>query len=172
MAIHIAVTRKVKPGCERAFEESLRQFFEESLEYHGVLGVHLISPPPGSNSSEYGILRTFANEHERDEFYRSDLFARWQKDVAKLTDGERTYRELHGLEAWFHTPQAPPRWKMALLTWLGVWPTSLFVGNVIAPPLANLPYLVSSAVVAAVIVVCLTWLVMPTLVKLLKSWLH
>lgn len=172
MPIHVAITRRVKPGCEPAFEESLRTFFQESLDHPGVLGVHLISPPPGSKSSEYGVLRTFSNEHERDAFYHSDLFERWQTHVAQLTEGERTYRELHGLEAWFRTPGAPARWKMALLTWLGVWPTSLLVATFLGPRLLNLPAVVSSAVIAAVIVVCLTWIVMPALVKLLHSWLH
>ncbi len=172
MPIHVAITRKVKPGNERAFEESLREFFQESLHHEGVLGVHLLSPPPGSNSREYGILRTFANEHERDEFYRSDLFGRWQKQVAKLTEGERTYRELHGLEAWFRTAEAPARWKMAFLTWLGVWPTSLLVATFVGARLSNFPDFLSSAIVAVIIVVCLTWIVMPMLVKLFRFWLH
>ncbi len=172
MSVHVAITRKVKAGCERAFEESLRQFFEASLENKGILGVHLISPPPGSNSHEYGILRTFTNEHERDEFYRSDLFGRWQKQVAKLTEGERTYRELHGLEAWFRTLDPPRRWKMALLTWLGVWPTVLMVSNLIAPQLNSLPLLLGSAIANAVVVACLTWIVMPLLVRLFSFWLR
>lgn len=172
MPIHVAITRKVIAGSEPAFEESLREFFQDSFDHQGVLGVHLISPPPGSTSREYGILRTFAGEHERDAFYRSDLFGRWQKHVAELTEGERTYRELHGLEAWFRTVNPPARWKMALLTWLGVWPTSLLVGTSIGPLLANLPAVVSSAVIAAAIVVCLTWIVMPALVRLFYSWLH
>jgi uncharacterized protein len=172
MPIHVAITRKVKPGNERAFEESLREFFQESLHYQGVLGVHLLSPPPGSNSGEYGVLRTFANERERDEFYRSDLFVRWQKQVAKLTEGERTYRELHGLEAWFRTTDPPARWKMALLTWLGVWPTSFLVGTLMGPRLGDFPALLNGAIITAVIVVCLTWVVMPALVKLFHYWLH
>lgn len=172
MPIHVAITRKVKPGSERAFEESLRIFFQESLDHPGVLGVHLISPPPDSKSSEYGVLRTFSNERERDAFYHSDLFERWQAHVAQLTEGERTFRELHGLEAWFRTPGAPARWKMALLTWLGVWPTSWLVGTFLGPALSNLPSFVGAAVIAAAIVVCLTWIVMPALVKLSHSWLH
>jgi antibiotic biosynthesis monooxygenase (ABM) superfamily enzyme len=172
MPIHVAITRKVKPGCERAFEESLRELFKDSLAREGVLGVHLISPPQGSNTREYGVLRTFTNEHERDEFYGSDRFGQWQKQVATLTEGERTYRELHGLEAWFHTADSPPRWKMALLTWLGVWPTSALVAVVLVPYLSGLPYPVSSALVAAAIVLCLTWIVMPALVQLCHSWLH
>ena len=172
MPIHVAITRKVKAGSEPAFEESLREFFQDSFNHQGVLGVHLISPPPGSDSRDYGILRTFSSEHERDAFYRSDLFGRWQKHVAELTEGERTYRELHGLEAWFRTVDPPARWKMALLTWLGVWPTSLLVGTLIGPVLENFPVVVRSAVIAAAIVVCLTWIVMPALVKIAHSWLH
>jgi len=172
MPIHVAITRKVKAGSEPAFEESLREFFQDSFDHQGVLGVHLISPPPGSDSRDYGILRTFSSEHERDAFYRSDLFGRWQKHVAELTEGERTYRELHGLEAWFRTVDPPARWKMALLTWLGVWPTSLLVGTLIGPVLENFPVVVRSAVIAAAIVVCLTWIVMPALVKIAHSWLH
>jgi hypothetical protein len=134
--------------------------------------VHLISPPHGSTAREYGILRSFADERERDAFYRSELFENWQKHVAELTEGERTYRELHGLEAWFRTATPPPRWKMALLTWLGVWPVSWLVGRLIAPRLTDLPTALSSAAIAAVIVVCLTWIVMPALVKAFHSWLR
>ena len=166
MAVHVAITRKIKPGCERAFEESLRHFFRDSLEYQGVVGVHLLSPLPGSDVREYGILRTFASDRERDAFYRSELFDKWQTHVAQLTEGDRSVRELHGLEAWFRTAAPPARWKMALLTWLGVWPTSLVVGILLGARLSNLPVFVSSGVVAAVIVVCLTWIVMPLLVRL------
>ena len=172
MPIHVAITRKVKLGNERAFEESLREFFQDSLGRPGVLGVHLISPPAGSTNREYGILRTFADERERDEFYGSELFKAWQARVAQLTEGERTYRELHGLEAWFRSPAAPPRWKMALLTWLGVWPTSWLVGSFVGPHLANLPSILSAALIAATIVVCLTWIVMPALVKLFQFLLR
>ena len=171
MPIHVAITRKVKPGSVAAFEESLREFFQDSLDRRGVLGVHIISPPRGSNTREYGILRTFRDDKERDAFYRSDLFERWQKHVAELTEGERTYRELHGLEAWFRNPDSPARWKMALVTWLGVWPTSWIVGTLIAPHLDNFPSFLNAAIIGAVIVLGLTWIVMPLLVKVFHSWL-
>ena len=172
MAIHVAITRQVIPGCEQAFEESLRELFQESLGYKGVLGVHLLSPSPGSHSREYGILRTFSNERERDAFYRSELFAKWQKYVAQLTEGPRTAREVHGLEAWFRTPESPPKWKMAFLTWLGVWPTIWIVSRFLVPRLSGLPQLFGSAIATAVVVACLTWLVMPLLVRLFSLWLH
>ncbi len=168
MPIHVAITRKVKPGCERAFEESLRELFRDSRER--VLGVHLISPPQGSTTRDYGVLRTFANEGERDEFYGSERYGQWQQQVAALIEAD--HRELHGLEAWFTSAGSPPRWKMALLTWLALWPTSALVVISFGPVFANLPALVSSAIIAAAIVFCLTWIVMPALVQLVHSWLR
>ena len=38
MPIHVAITRKVKPGCERAFEESLRELFKDSLRVKASWG--------------------------------------------------------------------------------------------------------------------------------------
>src|SRR5258708_19643780 len=87
----------------------------------------MLIPPPGSTSREYGILRTFRNNEEREAFYASPLFQEWERRVVRLTEGEPVYRQLHGLEAWFRSPAAPPpRWKMALVTFAGVYPlTSL-----------------------------------------------
>ena len=42
-------------------------------EYSGSTA-SMLAPPPGSDSPEFGILRTFANEQERDAFYASALF--------------------------------------------------------------------------------------------------
>ena len=40
----VAVTRQVKPGCEAAFDEALREFARESLHIPGTTGVHIIQP--------------------------------------------------------------------------------------------------------------------------------
>ena len=82
----------------------------------------MLTPPPGSDSREYGILRTFANEKERDDFYASPMFKAWEEKV-RTADGRRIaghHRPLHGLEAWFRSPHnPPPRWKMAVATFSG-----------------------------------------------------
>src|SRR5262249_3923932 len=63
------------------------------------LGAHILTPAPGSDSREFGILRTFAEEKERDSFYESPGYKAWRERVAPLTEGEPVYRSLHGLEA-------------------------------------------------------------------------
>src|SRR3989441_1730452 len=125
MPIHIAITRRVRPGCEAEFQAALREFFQTSFTHDGVLGATMIVPPPGSDSREFGILRTFADEKERDDFYASPIFEAWEQRCKPLTDGGWSYRQLHGLEAWFRSPGGPPpRWKMATVTLLGVYPIS------------------------------------------------
>lgn len=119
MAIHVAITRIAREGCEQQFAEALRAFFRASFAHTGVAGALMIAPAPGSQSREYGILRSFASEAERDDFYRSPLFLAWEQQARTLTEGEPQYRPLHGLEAWFRRPDlAPPRWKMAVATYL------------------------------------------------------
>lgn len=172
--VHIVVTRRVRPGCEVEFQEALREFFQSSLGHHGVLGASMIVPPPGSGSSEFGILRTFASEQDRDRFYASPLFKAWEERVAPLTEEGWTFRSLHGLEAWFRSPRRPPaRWKMAVLTWVAVWPVSVGVRAAFWPALGGrLPSWLFTGVVAAGIVSVLTWGAMPLLVKAARGWLQ
>lgn len=173
MPIHIAITRRVRPGCEAEFQQALREFFQTSFAHGGVLGASMLTPPVGSDCREYGILRTFADEKERDAFYESPMFNAWEQRARTLTEGEPVYRQLHGLEAWFRSPGAhPPRWKMALVTLLGVYPVSLLIGLTLAPQLRKLPLTLNLFIVSALIVTCLTWIVMPQLTRWLKPWLN
>jgi antibiotic biosynthesis monooxygenase (ABM) superfamily enzyme len=173
VAIHVAITRRVRPGCEAEFQEALRDFFRASLAETGVLGVHMLTPPPNSGLREYGILRTFASESEREAFYRSPLFAAWQARVAPLVEGEPEYRELSGLEAWFRAGRSlPPRWKMAVATLLGVYPTSVALSMTLGEVLRAWPLLVAHLVFSVVMVALLTWVVMPAVTRVLRGWLH
>ena len=173
MAIHVAITRRVRPGCENEFQEALREFFQNSFAHRGVLGASMLVPPPGSESREFGILRTFRNASERNAFYASPLFKEWDKRARTLSEGEPVYRELHGLEAWFRSPyMPPPRWKMAFATLLGVYPTSLLLAVTVGKAIHSWPLLLQTFVFAACMVALLTWAVMPVVIRMLHPWLH
>src|SRR5438552_71131 len=172
MPIHIAITRRVRPGCEEEFQAALREFFQTSFAHRGVWGASMLSPAPGSDTREYGILRTFSNEQERDDFYGSPLFKTWEERARTLTEGEPVYRQLTGLEAWFRSPQGPPpRWKMAAATFLGVFPVAMILNLTLGPVIRSWPFLISSIVFNACMVTLLTWLVMPLVTRLLHIWL-
>ena len=173
MSIHVAITRQVRPGCEAEFQQGLREFFQTSFAHGGVLGASMLIPPPGSDSREFGILRTFANEKERDAFYASPMFKAWEERARTLTEGEPVYRQLHGLEAWFRSPtNPPPRWKMAVATFLGVFPVAMLLGLTIGPRIQSWPFVFRNAAFNACVVALLTWVVMPLVTRALHSWLH
>ena len=172
--VHIAITRSIRKEHVVEFERLLGEFSRESMSDPGARGVLLLHPPPGSNSTEFGILRTFASAAERDAFYRSERYQQWLKMIAPLVEGEAQWRELSGLEAWFRNPyEAPPRWKMALVTWLAVWPVSVFVHALLDPLFPSAwPKVAVAAFVAAGIVLILTWVAMPLLVRMARPWLR
>jgi len=172
--VHVAITRKIKPGREADFQKALQEFFQTSFAHTGVHGASMLVPPPGSSSPEFGILRTFANAQQRDDFYASPMFQTWEERIKPLTDGTPEYRELNGLEAWFRSPHIPPpRWKMALLTWIAVWPVSMAVPAALNPLIGqSVPKTIFAGAVAGGIVLVLTWVVMPLLVGITKGWLY
>ena len=174
--VHVAITRKVKPGCESEFEGAIERFFKESEKINGSLGAQLIRPLPGNQSNNYGILRSFANDKDRDDFYQSDQFREWEQSVKPLVEPGYTRQEieLHGLEAFFSNPNIirhPSRWKMAIVTWMGVWPTVLLISLLISPHLMGLPIWIAIGIDTVLVVATLTWAVMPILTRLMRPWL-
>jgi antibiotic biosynthesis monooxygenase (ABM) superfamily enzyme len=171
---HVAITRHVKPGKEQEFAAALREFAQASLAVPGTLGVHLIGPVPGSGGGEFGILRTFEDEAASRAFYASPLFADWEQRAAPLAEAATETRQLHGLEAFFRDGHRlpPPRWKMALLTWMGVFPCALLWSKIVRSMLTGFPELAAFAVANVLVVITLAWLVMPLLTTMFANWLH
>lgn len=171
MPLHIAITRRVRPGHEAEFQEALRGFLQDSFAHPAVMGANLLVPPPGTGSREFGILRTFRDAAERDAFYASEVYRAWDKRIRPITEGEPELRELHGLEAWFRAPGAPPRWKMALITFAGVYPLTSFLPPFFGGLLRGWHPLAINVVVTGLIVVLLSWVIMPGLTRVFHAWL-
>lgn len=173
--VHVAITRTVKSGCEASFEKAVLKFFAQSQEDSSTLGAQLLRPLPGSQNRTYGILRSFGSEGDRKAFYRSEQFQRWQNEVAPLVEGDYSRRELNGLEAFFNDPNRilePPLWKMAVVTWLGVWATVFAVSSLGGRwLLSGLPFWLAVGIETLAVVAILTWGVMPKLTRWMKPWL-
>ena len=170
----MAITRRIKPGCEQEFQAALKEFFARSLAESGVRGAAMLVPPPGSASTEYGIIRSFASIAERDAFYASPLYLEWKRRVAPLADGEPEARELHGLEAFFRQDSRPlpPTWKMAIATYLGVVPTIMTLALTLGPLIRSWNFVLYNLVFNACVVALLTWVVMPLITRALHGWLQ
>ncbi|BCS55637.1 antibiotic biosynthesis monooxygenase [Geobacter sp. SVR] len=175
--VAVLTLRTVKRGSEGRFEAALHDFISASFLAEGQLGVHVIRPALGSGSREYGIVRRFTDPAVRDAFYSSKLFSEWEQVVEPLTEGGPVRQNLSGLETWFMLPGQrsvvpPPRWKMALVTVLGVWPVSMVVSWLLQPVVGSLHPGLQALLIAVGIVVVLTWVVMPLLARLLRPWLQ
>ena len=66
----------------------------------------------------------------------------------------------------------PPRYKLALLTWVAAYPVITMILGLLGPELASWPLGLRTLVVSVLMVATLTWLVMPGLTRLLRPWLR
>jgi uncharacterized protein len=81
------------------------------------------------------------------------------------------------METWFEVPQhpgltAPPRWKMVITTWTGVFPLLGLLQWSLAPHLASLPLIVRVMLLSLIVVGLMTYAVMPRLALMLRPWLY
>jgi len=73
-------------------------------------------------------------EVTKDLYGEYSTYQEWMNRLGELTEGDARIEELSGLEGWFTLPEhaglaKPPKYKMALATFLGVFPVA--IGKVI-----------------------------------------
>jgi hypothetical protein len=61
---------------------------------------------------------------------------------------------------------------MAVVTWMGVFPSVLLWSSLLPKLLSSLPSLAVMAIVNVFVVVTLAWGVMPLLTRIFAGWLH
>lgn len=169
----VVATWKIKPGKEAAFEELQRAFTSESAKFPGYLGVSVMRNP--TPSGEYVVIYKFDCQDHLDAWQKSSVRQKLLRKAEPLRAEVVRYQIGNGLEFWFTSPTSsahPPRWKMAIITALGVWPVSILVPSVLKPFLASGPQLLQALVIAVGIVIILTWGVMPVLVRIFRAWLE
>lgn len=167
--------RRARPGREADYEALIRELIGRMRGSPGFLGAELL--PPEQPGGEYQFVVNFASEAELQQWDACPARAGIHQRMREVAEAEPEYRSLSGLEAWFAPAVVPaslhpPRARMAVVTWLGIFPTvSLFLW-LVAPLLQPLPFLLRTALLTALIVVTMTWLVMPRLTRLLCGWLN
>jgi antibiotic biosynthesis monooxygenase (ABM) superfamily enzyme len=65
----------------------------------------------------------------------------------------------------------PPRYKLALVTWLGAYALITLVLAVLGPAMASWPLPLRTLLLSTVMVSALTWLVVPTLTRIFRGWI-
>jgi uncharacterized protein len=65
----------------------------------------------------------------------------------------------------------PPRYKLALLTWMGAYTVITLILYLLGPATATWPLPLRTLVISALMAPAMTWLVIPFLTRLFRSWL-
>jgi antibiotic biosynthesis monooxygenase (ABM) superfamily enzyme len=102
---------------------------------------------------------------------------RWLERIEPLVEGEARRQVVTGLETWFTLPgqrtlTPPARHKMAVVTWLAVYPliTAIFLFG--GPLLLELPLGLRTLLITALMVPAMTYLIMPGMARLFRRWLY
>lgn len=169
----VVVRRRIKEGSEADFEDSMRDFVKFALNFKGHHSINIIRPSEGSR--EYVVVDRFTDQKSRDEFTACSEYKRWMECLDEYTEGVPHFQQMSGLEGWFSSPgevlRTPPKYKMAVATWIGVCIVVFLLNAVLAPFIADWGYVYEVVVFNACVVILLTWVVMPLLTKMLGGWL-
>jgi antibiotic biosynthesis monooxygenase (ABM) superfamily enzyme len=171
--VHWAVSLVAKNGREDDLEKALMDFMKRSLGQYGSTGAQLVRPAVETSQREFLLHRSFLSKDHSRQFYESDLFREYEAATAELIEGAAKIQPLHGFESFFRGDGGPPpRWKMAIVTWLGVFP-AVSIWSAVLSALRNLTSPVAfTAILTLFVVASLTWFIMPRLTAALRPWLH
>src|SRR5216683_3769527 len=170
--VKIVLERRVRPGAEAQFERWARSFMAAASRFPGLQGSSVFN---FSSTGDYLILLRFASQPHLEHWRRAPEVVALCRQVDSISSTADRHQVKTGLETWFAVPSrsvapaVPPRWKMALVTWLALLPQVILLSLLIP---AALPMPVRATLLTAVPVAMLTWLVMPHLSVLLHEWLY
>jgi uncharacterized protein len=171
------VTRRVKPGHEPFYEQFLEGVIAAASRFPGHLGVEVFRPPPSATAGEYRTVYRFDSPEHLRAWLDSDERAAWLERAEPHVVGPMRTSVVTGLESWFTLPGQPgmvppPRHKMALLTWITIFPLITAIVAITGPLLEELPLVLRLAITTALAVPLMTWVVMPRVTRLLRGWLY
>ncbi len=172
--VTVVASRNVYPGHEREYDEWVRKLVAAAKESPGNRGVTMLIPPPGQSGLYHVVLR-FADEKSVHQWETSYVRQKLSHEADAFS--RRSRQEATGLETWFSIPECPeletpPQWKMAVVTFIGVYLLSIVIIPLLEIPFKDINFYVMNIMVAALLVSILTWAVMPWFSRFVfRKWL-
>lgn len=181
--VTVIVTRRAKKGKINEFEEWIDGIIHEAMKFEGHMGANIIRPTDPSDP-EYVVIFRFNTYENLTKWEKSEIRREWIDKSKEVAEGEPTVEKQTGLEFWFtprsaentggdkaFVPVSPPRYKMAIVV-TGI----IFVlVSILLPQIrlltVGLPLLLSTLVGVATMVLLMTYMIMPSVTKLLRPWL-
>ncbi len=169
------LSQQVKSNHEADYEQWIKEISAVAQLFPGHQGVTVIRPEAGI-CPEYVIVLKFDCYTHLKRWLDSDERRHWLEKAKPLIAKTQDIQILTGLETWFtlrnQHHKAPPRYKMALLTTVAVFVAVNLINPLLLPLLAGIPKLLSSLIISHLVVLLLTYGIMPRLTKVFYPWLY
>jgi antibiotic biosynthesis monooxygenase (ABM) superfamily enzyme len=189
--VTVVVTRIAKRDKIREFEEWMDGIIHEAMRFEGHMGVDVIRPSDLSNP-EYIIIFRFNTFENLARWENSEARREWIAKSKEVAEGEPIIEKQTGLEIWF-TPHskssgsiksnkassssattaaiAPPRYKMAIV----ITAVIFILVSILLPQIRQLTtglhIHLSTFIGVVIMVLVMTYVIMPSLTRLLRPWL-
>ena len=175
-AVTKIVDRIPRSGMERKLEHAIKDLITAAMRFPGHLGATVTRPALPVQPGFRLVYRFDSGEHLQ-AWEESDEYARLVAAANTFTQGKPGRHVLSGLETWFTLPgqpaTPPPRSKITVMTWIGIFPLVYGYGQLLNLWLpTTTPSVIRVALVTALVVPTMSYLVGPLLTKLFHKWLH
>ena len=177
--VTVVVSNHVKRGKEKEFKEWASGIAKASHTFAGHQGTNIVKNPENSseNSVVYTSIFRFNNHINLAKWEESDERSPWIENLQPLIAKAASYQKVKGLEFWFDIPEVtiapkPPKYRMALVTLLAIYPLILLVPRIIDQLVPSIvPWYLTTLVSCVCTVILMTWFVMPTMTRIFSFWL-
>lgn len=144
--------------------------------FRGHLGAYIVKPEndSGVDHNLYHTVFAFDSEAHLSAWQASAARACVVREMEPYTETETAYRRVAGFDHWYSLPRTAqaPRWKVAIVTWLGIFPTVWATQLLLSKPLLHWPSLGRVAATTGVVIVLMTWWIAPALTRLFSRWMY
>jgi hypothetical protein len=174
--VSATISQAIDPACEQAYEALLSGIHEEAKRFDGFLRREVIKSVAGPHI-EYNHVIQFDSEAHLRRWEHSPERHKWLSRMSSMAVRTTPLKVLTGLETWFTlTPGEaivpPPRYKMAIVTWLAIFPLITLISYAAQPVSEDLPVAARTLAFTLVLVPLMTYVVMPRMTRLFRPWLY
>ncbi|MET0012160.1 MAG: antibiotic biosynthesis monooxygenase [Sedimenticola sp.] len=173
--ITVVVSRRVRKGHEKEFEEMTTRMTENASRFPGHLGAVLFRPS-SPDDPEYRVIFKFDTQANLDNWLVSSERLEGLKSIEDLLERPGAVDTLSGVVNWFTLPgrnpvQPPPKYKMTIVSWLALFPLVTLIFWIFGEQLAQLPLLFRTFLVTIVIMPLMSYVMMPRFTSWFAFWL-
>ena len=171
--VTVVIDRRVLPGKEELFEQYQHRLIEAASGFQGHQGAEILRP---DGNNRYILVFRFSSQELLDTWSGSEVRNHWVSKIDEIIEEPPRFQTITGLETWFTLKgqkaiSPPSRLRMAFVTYLAIAPTIMVFNLLFGRLFEDIPETFRILAQAPFIVILMTWMVMPFMTKIFRSFL-